>query len=303
MERRRSINNAPVLWERILAQSPEELARNVRHSASECHSAVSKLVLRDEVAPNMLNQIQRETNDMLTAVNHLRDRLLFTDKQIQSLSQMPLVKRYLGIVRILENNAENLSSSERKSHERERDSILKEVSQPVNQLREHLRSSLVFRLEMIRYWKWFLGKAIEIYTIFKGVVRDSLGTICNQIEEPWLRELVRAVLADEKSFPSDLMRSQQHRFTPNLPDIDRQAVKELEDLCAVESQLQTAKESVAELENSESLIREEIQDSREQQKTVEKPTSKRILIRALEPTEKKKRQSNSPRVFERNHNK
>ncbi|MFH1744468.1 MAG: hypothetical protein ABIH23_36150 [bacterium] len=298
----RQTNDAQLSWDWVLAQSPEVIASNIRQAVTDCHAAISKLTLRDEVAPEELSQIQKEVNGVITAVTGIKNRLSATDAQIKTLSNDPPVKRYFKITEALEGKSGTVSPSERQALEQERDMIFEKVSPSLKELRELLRTCLVMRLEMIRYWKWILKKAIDIYTSFKLVVRENLRTICDQIQDPSLSQLVRDVVSSDDFMSVDMVSSARHWFARDLQDIDRQAVQELEDLCTVESRLQDVRESVAELENSETLILQEVQRSGGEPPPPDTSPPTRVLIRGLDPMNKRKEHPSSGRIFKRNHN-
>ena len=298
----RQSHDAPLSWDWVLSQSPETIASNVRQAVTECHAAISKLTLRDEVAPRELNQIQKEINGVITAVSGIKSRLGATDEEIKTLSNGPQVKRYLKITESLEGKSGTISRSERQALEEERNAIFEEVAPSLKELRELLRTCLIMRLEMIRYWKWILKKAIDIYTSFKLVVRESLRTICDRIQDASLSKLVKDVVSSDDVLSVDMVSSARHWFARDLEDIDKQAVRELEDLCTAESRLQDVRESVAELENSETLILQEVQRSGGEPPPKDTSPPTRLLIKRLDTVDKPKERPSSGRMFKRNHN-
>jgi hypothetical protein len=299
-----SNSHAASVWETILAQSPGELATRVRQAATECHGAIAKLTLREEVDPRQIGQLQCETNDLLLGVNEVKNRLIFADEQIRNLSLDSSVSRYLEIAQLLDNGATEVEESQRNSLEAEREKIIGERVALLKKLSDQLRASLTLRLEMIRHWKMLLNEAIDIYTQFKAIVRNSLKRLCALIQDPSLQNLVSETVANDETLPADLISAAQHRIPNDLGEIDRQALKELHDLSEIEERLQEVRESAAELENSESLVRQELQRSLKSGESSEQTgTSPRTLmkgLRAIVQSQKARKNgsnSNHPRLL------
>ncbi|HPA44821.1 MAG TPA: hypothetical protein PLZ55_01065 [bacterium] len=297
------------VWENILAQNPGELATRVRQAATECHAAIAKLTLREEIDPRQISQMQTETNDLLVGVNELKNRLVFADEQVRNLSQDSAVSRYLEITQLLENGSPVVEESRRKALEAERSKIIGEHGPLLKKLSDQLRASLALRLEMIRHWKMLLNKAIDIYTRFKIIVRDNLKKICSLIEDPLLQDLVSETVSNEEILPEDLISAVRHRIPEDLGEIDRQALKELQDLSEIESRLCVVRESAAELENSESLVRQDVQrSSKPGEDTDHTSASPRTLMKGLRAVVQSQEvdknapdapDSNRPRMFVR----
>jgi hypothetical protein len=296
MQKNRTPNSSG-LRKRFLSGTVGQLADDIREAATECHSAIPKLALRGEVDPNLLVQFAQETNEMLTAVTRIKNYLLPIDARIRKLSNESEVRHYFKIIQILDNSQASISTRQRQSLEREREMIAARASRTLRQLREDVRTLLVFRLEMTRYWRWFLKKAIEIYTTFKGIVRESLRKIYGEIRDPVLRELVAAALSSENEFPTELFKSAQQRLSTTLTDLEHQAMKELDDLSMIESRLREVKDSAAELETGEAVIREEIRRSIPKKGLDEAPINERTVLRGLDLLEKAEDTGKPPRVF------
>lgn len=278
-------NNSPGLAECILSGSVEQLTEKVREAAAECHSAISKLTLRSEAKVRLLHRFALETNSMLSAVTLIKNYLLQVCARIKTLTNESHVRRYLKTVQILEDDTGSISDSKRQSLEHYRDKIISRKSSTLRRLREDVRTLLVLRLEMLGYWRWFLKQATKIYTTFKHIVRENLRRISGEIQDPVLQKLVITALSTEEGVPTEMLNSVRERLPTTFSELERQAVKELEDLSAIESQLLMVKASAAELENSEAVIRREIQQSIPTQDAEEPPITKQILLRGLEMLE------------------
>ena len=90
-----------------------------------------------------------------------------------------------------------------------------------------------------------------------------------------------------------LFHSAKQKLPTGLSALEQQAVKELEDLSTIESQLAKVKSSATDLENSEIFIHEEIQRSAASRTPEGASLTKQTLLRGLEeigePEETRKR--------------
>ena len=290
-------SKANKLWEQILRQTPRELASSVKESARECHTAISKFALRDDVDTDRLDKFQTDINHMLNALRHLTSRLTKEDNQVKSLCAHPTVKRYFELVKTLQNRSKPILTHHRKQLEQQRDSLFNEVSKPLKQIRAFLRECLILRLEMIRYWKAFLWKAIEIYAAFRDTVRDSLRSISDQISDTTLRALVTEALSDVETFPIKSFSSIKKELKGDLTDIDRRAIHELEELREIESRYETIRTSAVELEQSDALLQEEIHRSRGDSGGERGWTVQWDLIHKMDLEDKAEKHAGSGKIF------
>ncbi|HQO34460.1 MAG TPA: hypothetical protein PLG59_07355 [bacterium] len=247
-----------IVWEKILSLPAKELASQVRRAAVECQSALSMLTGRKEIPADVLNSLQQEVSGMLERIGLIIGRLHFTDTQAKDLSDTPTMQRYLNILKILQGGRGNLSPFEKHALETERDAIAENAFGEIAKLGSLLQAGLLLRLEVIQHWKALLYKAVETYSKFKDVLRNSLHAIKNQVTNSTVGKILIAVLSHEDTFPSRLFNARKRELPSDLGDMDRHAVQELEELCAVESQLQVVRGEVVKLEHTDSRIRYEI---------------------------------------------
>lgn len=294
-------NNSMGPVERILSAKTGNLSNDIRRAATECHAAISKLALRGEVEPNIVARFAQEINDMLAAVSRIKNHLFAIETRIRDLSSESQVRRYFRTVRILEQTPHVISPSQRQSLERERDQIISRASSTLKQLCEDVRTLLILRLEMLGYWGWFLKKAIEVYTSLKNILRGSIRSICGKIQDPRLRELVATILSANEEFPTEVFESTKQRLPTTLSELEKQALRELEDLSAIESRLRQVKDSAAELETSEAVIREDIRPSGPYRDAEGMRVTERTLLRGLEDFEKPEESRRRSRILEVKH--
>ena len=283
-----------VLWDKVLCLSPKDLAAQARRAAIECQTALSLLTGRRGITPDVLNRLQEESNEMLRGIGLVIGRLSFTDKQAKDLTARPALQRYLRILKTLESGTASLSPSQRQTLEAERDALANEASGDIAGLGSLLRSGLLLRLEVIRYWKALLYKAIEVYSTFKDFLRNSLHSITDQITNSVLRKIVMAVVSRDDIFRMESFEAKKCEFSSDLGDVDRQALRELEELSAVESQLQTIRGTAVELEETHSRVRYEIRRTEKRDTPPKEWTEfKHSLDRDEEPSEQPQGDSES----------
>ncbi len=288
---------ANALWHKILRQGPKELASHVKEAAKECHTAISKLALRDDVDTARLEEFQKEISSMLNALRQIIGRLTAEDAKVKELFAYRAVKRYIELMKTLDDRSKPLLAHRRCLLEQERDAVLKDASKTLKQIRAMLQECLIFRLEIIRYWKAFLWKAIEIYACFRDVLRESLRTISGQISDKALRAVVAEALSDEEVFRIESFTSVREELGSNPTDIDRQAIRELEELCEVETKYEEIRTSAVELEHSDALLHEEIERSEAESASDQSLLLERAVIHRIDLLDEEEKPKNLGKVF------
>ncbi len=245
----------------ILAGEANRIAVEVRRAASDCQNAVAKLTERDQISPDRLVQFSTSVSEMLVCVVRIRDTLASTDRRIQKVRSTDReLRRLQELPELIEEAQEKSRFTDEKALRRELTVLEKTAGPKRTRLKADVVASLMHRLELLRYWSWFIKQAICLYAILTEAIVINLGALKEALpEDDELRASIDAIIGDRpRPAISESIKA------GNVPDdfdaIHAEVVEEIKTLMHTQRSLDKTREESRELENTEVLLKEEIID-------------------------------------------
>lgn len=256
----RANRNAP-LTETVLNKDANSIVFEIRRAASECQNVVAKLTERDETDLNRLVDFTTSISRMLVAVTRLRDQLLTTDQRIhKSQSRDVDIRRYTELNRAIANAEQTQNFSDEKRLRREYTLLIQVQGGKIIRFHADIRTSLVFRLEMVRYWQWFLRHAIDLYQFLTDSIIKNLLTLRNALPvDDELRMSIDSVVTTHSTC-STAIKSVDPEIPEDVRELKMKILAEITNLGETQSSLDMIREESKELENTEVLLKAEIED-------------------------------------------
>lgn len=249
------------LSEIILNKDADTIVSEIRRAASGCQKVITKLTERDNVDPDRLVRFTSDIGRMLVAVTMLRDRLFSADQWIHKThTRDPHIRRYVELNRLIAKAEETGNFSEEKRLRREYTVLVKMCGGTLDRLNLEIRTSCILRLDMIRYWQWFLCQSVDLYQFLLDSIAAKLSALREALPaEDELRACIEGVLSERSTIAITLPEPD-----PTMPDdlreLRRKIVTEIEHLGETQASLDKIREESRELENAEVLLKAEIDD-------------------------------------------
>ncbi len=245
----------------IINGEANQIVMEVRRAASECQNVVAKLTEREQIEPSRISIFSSSVSEMLIAVVRVRDLLGTTDTRIRRISSTD--QELMRLREVSEQIAAAVHKGgfeEEKRLHRELALLTKQAAPKQNRLRADVRSSLVYRLELLRYWWWFVRQAIELYETLSDAIVQSLLELQQVLpEEDELRASIDHVVSNRPPSSNSTSEFTTTKTPENIQAIREEVMQEILLLVDTQRVLDKTREESKELENAEVLLKAEIE--------------------------------------------
>lgn len=252
------------LAELLLSGDANLIVGEVRKTAAECQNVVAKLTIRDQVNPQKLSDFGTAVSHMLMAVVRVRDQLVSVDLRIRQMNERDReIRRFRELAERITIAEGTGAFAEERRMRREMGLLAGSTQGKLARLRADIRSSMVFRLELLRYWWWFMRKALEMYDTLSEAIATHLMALRESLaEDDELRTSIEAVVGSQsKSAIKTEMAS--GAIPEDARELRAEVMSEITLLQETHQALEVKREECKELENTEVLLQAEIESAGE----------------------------------------
>lgn len=257
----RTAANQNNLNQLILSGDANTIVLRLRQTAAECQSIVAKLTGRDEFDPNKLTQFGSSLSQMLVAVVRVRDQLVSTDQRVRRATETnPHFRRFRELTDRIVEAEEQGNFNDEKRYRRELVLVEKSYRSILGRVQADIRTSLLLRLELLRYWWWFMRQALELYEALADSIIAHLIALNEYLDEDdELRGSINSVISERGANQTTTTTAHEIQESSDIQALREEAMKEVELLKETQAQLNGLREESKELENVEVLLQSEIE--------------------------------------------